>query len=55
MGPLDETKTEDAHYKIFLDEMDHFFERYTKKKIEDYDLVQFTLISLLHFVVLLTL
>lgn len=48
IAPLDEKKTSAVQYELFKSEMNHFFERYPNRKIENADLVFFPVLAYEH-------
>lgn len=49
IAPLDERKSEDEQYKIFVTEMDHFLLKYPNAKFNNYDLIFFPILAYEHF------
>ncbi|KAK1360718.1 hypothetical protein POM88_045192 [Heracleum sosnowskyi] len=47
--PLDETKSEDEQYKIYVTEMNHFLQKHPNTKFKDYDLIFFPILAYEHF------
>ncbi|KAK1364384.1 hypothetical protein POM88_039945 [Heracleum sosnowskyi] len=47
--PLDETRSEDEQYKIYVTEMNHFLQKHPNTKFKDYDLIFFPILAYEHF------
>ncbi|KAK1359720.1 hypothetical protein POM88_044194 [Heracleum sosnowskyi] len=48
LSPLDEKNTKEKQYELFKNEMNHFFQRYSSRKLENVDLIFFPVLAYEH-------